>query len=275
MIVTCVQLTPRADAARRRDACLKAIVAARKEGAELIVLPELATSGYIFSSVDEARSLAVGLDDNTLAEWATALEDDRAVVVGGFCEAGPDGLLYNSAAVVDRSGVRTVYRKTHLWDAEKIYFSPGDDLPPVIDLPSGRVGILICYDLEFPEMPRGLALAGADLLAVPTSWPLVDRPAGERSPEVIIAMGAARVNRMAIACADRCGVERGQQWTGGTSIIDHFGWIAATSSQDGLVTADVEPADARDKRASGRNDLLADRRPDLYHRLLSPEQLTA
>lgn len=264
MIVTCVQFTPPTDAATRRGTCLKAIVTARKAGADLIILPELATSGYIFSSVEEARSLAIGPADNILAEWASPLKDGRAVVVGGFCEAGPDGRLYNSAAVVDRSGVRTVYRKTHLWDREKIYFSPGDDPPPVIDLPAGRIGVLICYDLEFPEMPRGLALEGADLLAVPTSWPLVDRPAGERPPEVIIAMGTARVNRMAIACADRCGAERGQQWTGGTCIIDHFGWIAAISSQDGLVTAEVEPSEARDKRSSEHNDLLADRRPNLY-----------
>lgn len=264
-------MTPPIDGPGRRAAALAAIADARAAGAELIVLPELVTSGYVFTSPQEAAALAIRPDDTVFAQWAAALGGSAATVVGGFCEAGPAGRLYNSAAVVDRGGVRAVYRKTHLWDTEKLYFTPGDVPPPVVDLPFGRLGVLICYDLEFPELPRCLALAGAELLAVPTSWPRVDRPAGEHPPEVVIAMAAARVNRVAVACADRCGVERGQEWTGGTTIVGSDGWVAAEATGDALVSASLEPARARDKRISARNDALGDRRPELYHALLPSE----
>ncbi len=93
--------------------------------------------------------------------------------------------------------------------------------------------MVICYDLEFPELTRAVALAGAQLLAVPTNWPLVPRPDGERPPEAIVAMAAARVNRMAVACADRLGTERGLEWTGGATIIGVDGWVAAETRETG------------------------------------------
>lgn len=234
------------------------------ENADLIVLPELATSGYVFTSLAEARALAVHRDDSLMGKWAAALAGSDGIVVGGFAEVGDDGLLYNSAAVVANDGMRAVYRKTHLWDTEKLYFTPGTAAPEVLDLPFGRLGVAICYDLEFPEIPRQLALAGADVLAVPTAWPLVEHPAGEHPPEVVIAMAAARVNNVPIACADRCGIERGFPWTGGTSIIDERGWVVAARSDAGPVTAAVDLNKARNKQISERNHLFADRRPELY-----------
>ena len=97
----------------------------------------------------------------------------------------------------------------------------------MIAIDGGRVGVAICYDLEFPEVTRHLALRGADLVAVPTNWPLVPRPDGEHPPEVVIAMAAARVNRVAIACCDRTGTERGVQWTAGATIVGVDGWVLA------------------------------------------------
>jgi predicted amidohydrolase len=133
----------------------------------------------------------------------------------------------------------------------------------------GKLAVLICYDLEFPEMTRMLALAGADLVAVPTNWPLVERPAGERAPEVIIAMAAARVNRIFIACCDRTGVERGQRWTAGTTIINESGWVVATQHRDGPATIDADLARARTKRLTEHSDALGDRRPELYGAILA------
>ena len=131
-----------------------------------------------------------------------------------------DGLVYNSAAVVDGTGVLAVYRKTHLWDKEKLVFTPGAAAPPVVDTPVGRVGVLICFDLEFPEMPRTLALGGAELIVAPTNWPLETVPDGERVPEVTVAMAAAYSNHVAIAACDRVGIERGQDWNGASCIVD-------------------------------------------------------
>ena len=71
----------------------------------------------------------------------------------------------------DADGVLAVYRKVHLWDRERLVFIPGDEAPPVVDTIAGRVGMVICYDLEFPEMVRGLLLRGAEIVAVPTNCP--------------------------------------------------------------------------------------------------------
>jgi len=144
-----------------------------------------------------------------LRQWQALAAQHHTVIVGGFCELGPDGQLFNSAALVDASGVRAVYRKAHLWDAEKLVFTPGADVPPVVDLPEGRVSVMICYDLEFPEWVRRVALAGADLIAAPVNWPYASRPPAERPSEVVKVQAGAAVNGVFIVVADRCGTERG------------------------------------------------------------------
>jgi predicted amidohydrolase len=261
-VVVCRQLAPRiGDLDANRLLTTDAIRVAVGGGADVVVLPELATSGYVFADRAEAASVALAPDDELFAEWAAAAGD--AIVVAGFCECGDDGRLYNSAAVVDREGVRLVYRKTHLWDREKLVFDPGAVPPPVFDTPHGRIAVAVCYDLEFPELTRDVAVRGAELLVVPTNWPLVARPDGEHPPEVVIAMAAARTNRMFIACCDRDGTERGQRWTAGTAIVDESGWIVATAA-DGVANADLELARARNKTLGERNDAFGDRRPDLY-----------
>lgn len=270
--VTCCQISPRiGDLVANIDMSTTALYSAIDGGAQVVVLPELATSGYMFASRNEARSMAITRDNELFSVWSAAVASRGAVVVGGFCEYDNTdqhgARLYNSAAVVDGTGVRAVYRKTHLWDREKLWFAPGDSLPPVVDTAFGRIGVAICYDLEFPEVTRHLALLGADLVAVPTNWPLVARPTGERPPEVIIAMAAARTNRMAIACCDRDGTERGQQWTTGTTIIGADGWPLAEARAVGgieVVTADVDLGAARDKRLTDLADAFGDRRTDLY-----------
>ena len=142
----------------------------------------------------------------------------------------------------------------------------------MVDTAIGRVGVAICYDLEFPELTRHLGLAGADIVAVPTNWPFHERPVGERPPEVVLAMAAARVNRMAIACCDRSGTERGQRWTEGTTIIGSDGWpcavagisAAADLAKFAVATADLDLTAGRRKSFTGLADLFADRRTDLY-----------
>jgi predicted amidohydrolase len=117
-----------------------------------------------------------------------------------------------------------------------------------------------------------LALAGAELVTVPTNWPLAERPEGERPPEVLIAQAVARINRMFIACCDRTGTERGQEWTAGTSVIDAAGWVLAAAGEDGTALADVDLAEARSKSLTELADVLADRRPELYADVAAPRQ---
>jgi len=273
--VLCCQLAPRVgDFAANAKSSLTAIRESVDAGADVVVLPELVTSGYVFTSEQEVEAVAVSADDSLFTQWSEAA--GNAVVVGGFAERGADGLHYNSAALVDRSGVRAVYRKTHLWDREKLFFAPGPDIPPVVDTRAGRVALLICYDLEFPELTRGVALAGAELIVVPTNWPLVPRPPQERAPEVTIAMAAARVNRVAIACCDRTGTERGQEWTEGTTIIDANGWVVAhAGAGEETVTAELDLALSRDKTLTHLCDAFGDRRPELYAAVTAPAPVRA
>lgn len=261
--VLCAQLAPRvADLPYNRELSAAAVRGAAARGAEVIVLPELVTSGYRLNSVAEAASVALIPDDPLFAEWGRAAPD--SVVVGGFCELGADGLLYNSAAVLDRGELIAVYRKTHLWDEEKLLFAPGSVAPPVLDTSHGRLGVLICYDLEFPELTRRIALERAELLVIPTNWPRIPRPDGERAPEVVTAMAAARVNHIAIACCDRSGTERGTDWNESTSIIGQDGWVRAEADAAGTACAELDLRASRDKRLTEHADLFADRRPELY-----------
>lgn len=259
--VRCHELAPVIGDSDGNVAAISSAVAdAMRAGVELLVLPELATSGY-FLTPDEARAAALPASSGLFSRWAGELSA-RAVLVVGFCEAdGP--ALYNSAAVLTADGLLAVYRKAHLWDAEKDMFTPGDAPPAVLDTPVGRLGTLVCYDLEFPEMPRRLALAGAEILAVPTNWPLVPRPSGEHPPEVVQAMAAARASQVAIACCDRRGDERGETWTRGTAVIGPDGWPLGAKDDDGRLDAAVELRTGRFD-VGPRNHIHRDRRPQLY-----------
>lgn len=253
------------DAAGNLRRAAEAIARAAAAGADLVVLPELVTSGYAFRDAAEARGLALAADAPELEAWGAA----GPLVVGGFCELADDGRLHNSAAVVGPGGVLAVYRKAHLWDRELEIFAAGDAPPAVLDTPHGRIGVVVCYDLAFPEWVGAAALARAELLCVPTNWPREPRPAGERPMEVMRALVAASTNRMFVAACDRCGEERGVEWVGGSVVADERGWPVAgppERPEPALLIADVDLARARDKALSPRNDALADRRPELYGR---------
>jgi predicted amidohydrolase len=126
---------------------------------------------------------------------------------------------------------------------------------------------MVCYDLEFPEWVRVAALAGADLLCAPTNWPREPRPSDERPAEVVRVQAGASSNRMFIAVCDRCGGERGVEWTSGTAIVGPDGFPLAgpvCADEPTTIMARCDLARARDKRTSERNDVFADRRPELY-----------
>jgi len=255
------------DTAGNRSTCRAAIESAANDGAQIVVLPELASSGYVFADRDELSSLAETRDGAAITEWANLAGAFGLTIVGGFPEAAGDA-IYNSAAVVDSSGLRAVYRKAHLWDTENRVFDRGDDLPIVVDTEYGRVGVMICYDVEFPEWVRAVALSGADLLCAPVNWPLLPRPEGERPTEMVRALAGAGMNRMPIAVCDRVGIERGQEWVGGSVITDADGYPLAVAEfgKAGVVTADIDLAESRIKRINSDNDVLSDRRTDLYRR---------
>ncbi|WP_431231677.1 nitrilase-related carbon-nitrogen hydrolase [Mycolicibacterium psychrotolerans] len=262
--IACAQIDPTVAAlADNVELSTGAVADAVAQGADVVVLPELATSGYMFADADEARSVALRATDPAFDGWRSAAGD--AIVIGGFCELGDDGLLYNSAVALDRDGVIATYRKTHLWDREKLIFTPGAALPTVVKTRHGAIAVMVCYDLEFGEVTRQVAVDGAELIAAPVNWPLFPRPVGERPGEVITAMSTARLNRVVVAVCDRAGVERGQPWTEGSVIVDPDGWVVADAGTGpGLAIADVDLSATHDKTLTEYVDLLSDRRLDLY-----------
>ncbi|HTP21274.1 MAG TPA: nitrilase-related carbon-nitrogen hydrolase [Solirubrobacteraceae bacterium] len=252
---------------RNAELALNTIAGAIDAGAQIVVLPELVNSGYVFTSVDEAQAAAVPADGELLAGWAREAARGDAVVVGGFCELAPDGRVHNSSALVDGGGVRAVYRKLHLWDDEPRWFAPGDQPAPVVETRHGRIGLAVCYDLEFPELTRGLALAGAELIALPANWPLDPAPPGGRPILHSLAATTAYLSKVYVAVCDRCGAERGLEFEGGSVIADPDGGLRAGPVPDHgerTLLADCDLAGAREKSSGERNDAFADRRPEYY-----------
>ena len=264
--IGCAQIAPAVgDAEGNRRLAREAVQEAIGAGARIVLLPELVTSGYVFESAEEARGLALPVEE--LSDWAEEAARAEAVIVGGFAELGEHGDVYNSAAVFGPAGLIAVYRKTHLWDREKLCFEQGGEPPPVVETPFGRIGVPVCYDLYFPELTRGLALAGADLIALPANLPLFPRPEGERPVEIALAQATAHVSKVWVAVCDRTGLERGVDWTGATCIVDPDGWLAAgpvDSYGEGILYADCDLERSRDKAWGERNHVVDDMRAELY-----------
>jgi predicted amidohydrolase len=266
--VVCQQLAPRmGDAEHNRQLSAEAIRDAAALGAQVVVLPELMQSGYVFHDREEAFAVSETLDGPTLSLWKTLASELNIIVVAGFCERLLDGQVANSAALVEPEGRMTVYRKAHLWNREKLIFTPGSEAPPVVETAFGRIAVMICYDLELPEWVRLPALAGADLLCAPVNWPDAPRPAGERPGEIVRVQANAAVNRMFIAACDRHGEERGVDWVGGSVIVDADGYPqagAVSCQHKQRLVADLVLVQARNKHISEHNHVHQDRRPDVY-----------
>jgi predicted amidohydrolase len=129
--IACCQLAPDVeDPSRSAAQVLKRLAAAVADGAQIVILPELAHCGYVFASVQEARAAAQPADGELLAGWAQEAGRGDALVIGGFCELASDGRVFNSAALLDGSGVLAVYRKLHLWNDESRWFEPGERTGP-------------------------------------------------------------------------------------------------------------------------------------------------
>ena len=241
------------------------------EGANLIVLPELANTGYAFNSRAEAYAHAETLQDGpSLKAWADFAKEYQVYLAAGFSER--DGLkLYDSAVLFGPEGRLGHYRKAHLWNQEKLWFTPGDLGFPVFETPIGRIGLLICWDIWFPEVPRLMAAQGADIICSLNNWvwtppPLFDE-AG-RCMASYLTMTAAHVNNVYIAAANRVGSERGGRFLGCSLIAGTNGWPigeVGSAEAEEILYADVDLSSARSAPIwNTLNDLPRDRRTDLY-----------
>lgn len=235
--------------------------------ADLVVLPELFASGYVFESAAQARELAEPAPGGpTVRRLERIAREAGVTIVAGLPELA-GGRVYNSAVVVAPTGWLGTYRKTHLFGEETLHFTPGDTGFRVWTVTnrrgrSFRLGVMICFDWYVPESARTLALAGADVVAHPSNLVLTDCPG---------AMPVrARENRVFTATANRIGTEANSRgaWTfiGQSRICGPRGDVLADAPADvqAVIRAEIEPRDARDKSVGGFNDVLADRRPEMY-----------
>lgn len=272
--VACLQMQPHVGRKDENVArSLELIAEAAGNGAQLVVLPELCNSGYMFATREQAFALAEEVPTGpSSTSWAEAASEHDVFIVAGIAEREGEK-LYNSAVVIGPAGPIGTYRKNHLWGAENLFFEPGNLGVPVFNIGAGRIACAICYDIWFPEIFRLAALQGADLLCVPTNWvPMPEQPGGLPVMANILAMGGAHSNSMFVAAADRVGVERGQPFLGNSLIVSHTGWPLAgpaSADQEEMLFADLNLADARRKRTLNEfNQLLRDRRTDLYGEML-------
>ena len=240
------------------------------QGARLVVFPECALSGYVFQDFDEAQAASErvpGPSVNAIA--ATCKEFGVYAIVGMLEDAGE--AIYNSAVLCGPEGLVGVYRKTHLpfLGVDKLA-ALGPDPYRVYETGIGRIGMLICYDLRFPEPARCLALAGADIIAVPTNWP----QGADTAPDFVAPTRAVE-NRVFVVAINRAGAERGATFIGKSQIVDPAGRRLALAETTGetVISATFDPTLARQKRliinpGVFEIDTVGDRRPELYHRIV-------
>lgn len=233
--------------------------------ADLVVLPELATSGYVFNSKEEVRAVAEDAKTGKTAQLFTRLarELDCSIVVG-FPE-NADGVLYNSSSLFNPNGEIFTYRKTHLFFEEKLFFAPGDSGLNVYTAKGGvKVGMMICFDWQFPESARTLALRGAQIIAHPSNLvlPWCQKAMTTRSLE----------NRVFSITPNRTGTEvngnKELYFTGMSQILNTKGEVLASlnKTEEGIKFVRINPADAFNKEVTEHNNAFTDRRPDMYER---------
>ncbi len=256
-----VQFSPVRGSVARNIEQLAALL--RDVRADLLVLPELANTGYLYAAPADIAPYAESAHGSGpfLAALRRFAEELGGMIVAGFAERTPAG-LYNAAAAVTAAGVVQVYRKTHLFWDEKTLFLPGDTGFHLCEHRGVRIGMMVCFDWYFPESARTLALQGAQVLAHPSNLVL---------PHCQTAMVTRCLeNRVYAVTTNRYGVEelgdRVLTFTGASQVMSPLGerLLQAPVEGDCVRLVEIDPARADDKHVTLRNDLFTDRRPGLY-----------
>ena len=265
--IAAVQMDPKITKnSENLDKILHQTMTAASNGAELIVFPECALTGYVFNSREEAMPFMETIPGAATEKLAATCKQVGAHVVVGLLEIDGDK-CFNAAVLVGPEGVVGKYRKNHLpFLGIDRFVDPGDKPFQVQETPIGNIGMHICYDCNFPESARIMTLLGADILALPTNW-----PGGRDTIPRYIVNARACENRVHVVAADRVGRERGVKFLGRSKIVNATGQTLAKGSANNeeILYGEVSLAVARQKRiiikpGEFEVDLIADRRPELY-----------
>ena len=272
MLLSCVQSHVAfgnvSDNFRRATGWLQNAVA---RSVDLIVLPECMLTGYGYESREEALAVAMSAADPAWEELISICRSSgNLYVVIGFLEreeTAGQAHLYNASALLGPSGLIATYRKIHLPHLGVDRFVNRGNRPYAVhQAGDARVGLAICYDCSFPEPMRVLGLGGADIIALPTNWPI----AAKRTAE-IVPPARSMENHLFFVAANRIGTERGFHYCGSSSICgpDGVELARASADQEEMLVVDVQLSQARNKRIErtpGAHviDRFADRRPEFY-----------
>lgn len=225
--------------------------------ADIIIFPELFLTGYCIH--DRLFDLAESIDGSYIQKLAKAALDYGIYMFMGFPEIG-DNKIYNSLICLSNQGkIISVYRKIHLYDLEVDYFEKGM-VPIVVNTPWGKIGLSICYDMEFPELSRFLALHGAELLVIASAnmdpW---------CTHQVVYSRARAMENQIYLALSNRIGSEGRNIFCGNSIIVDPFGrvLISAGKNNTTLLVTDIDMGEVFKVRNESVN-YLSERRSDLF-----------
>jgi predicted amidohydrolase len=224
----------------------------------LIVLPELASTGYRFSSREQALLCSETVQGSRYLSFLAEMAfKNGCYIVSGFNERDGEQ-LYNSSVLIGPEGLVGVYRKLHLFSDEKLYFEPGNLGVNVFETSIGRIGMLVCFDWMFPEVWRMMALKGAQIVAHPSNLVL---PYCQS-----VVPSHALVNRYYVVTANRVGQERDLRFTGNSVLVNPYGKILASGGieDEQVILAGIDVSVADNKQVTAENHILNDRRVDVY-----------
>lgn len=255
-----IQFTPEFGAVQQNLDQAETLI--RQTEADLLVLPEFFNTGYLFATATEVAMMAENSQSGKTIDRLRhlAAETDTALVAG-FPEDA-DGIYYNSSVLVTPDGTVHLYRKTHLFDREKLFFEPGNTGFNTFKYKNVSIGMMICFDWFFPESARTLALKGAQIIAHPANLVLPHCPAAmiTRSLE----------NRVFSITSNRSGSENragmSLSYIGHSRIVSPKGNVLISAEKEhqhiGITT--IDPTHAESKQINQRNNLFSDRRTDMY-----------
>ncbi|MFO7610893.1 MAG: nitrilase-related carbon-nitrogen hydrolase [Clostridia bacterium] len=211
---------------------------AASEKADIIVFPELFSTGYNLDLIGDGIYDMAEDPSGPVISAACAEAASGEIYVVAPVAYRDSGLIYNSAVVIDDRGrIANVYHKNNLWDREKQYFGYGSHDYRVYETPFARFGVIICYDVDFPETSRALAKAGAQIIFVPAAWAVTHRSLWD-----IFLPSRALENTVFIAGVNRTGTEGEEIYFGDSKVFDPTGTLVASAGEgnDELLVCDLD-----------------------------------
>lgn len=246
------------DAAANRGKAERLMAQGIARGAELFVLPELWTTGYHFA---ELAALAEPEGGQTICLLQRFAREHGVEIIAGSILERRNGKVYNSAYAIGRAGqLLARYSKIHLIGlmAEDRYLCPGNERS-VFEMGFGQAGVIICYDLRFPELSRALALQGCQALFIPAEW-----PAARGDHWRALSIARAIENQLFVIAVNRVGRDRDNTFFGHSLVVDPWGevLIEGSATEEELLVVDIDFGSVAAVRQ--RIPVFADRRPDCY-----------